>query len=455
MPRYRPEIHLAPRKGWMNDPNGFSLDPRGGYRLFYQHHDALEGDVLIDWALAESDDLVHFEDKGTALLPTAPEEGVGKDPLWGGCWSGSAFEHEGRTHLLYTACSRDGERQAIAVRSEDGLFRMDRSLGLLKEPDGIPTEFFRDPFAFSTMEGDFVLLGARLPSGEGGVLLYRREGTALSYEGVFFSLPGSHMIECPGIFFLEEKAVLVLSPMGLDERKWGPHPSCYLAGRLEDGMRFVPEGEPALLDHGYDYYAAQPLQEGKGAHIAAWLSLWDKDLGSVPSKEEGFVGTMGLVRNLSIKNGALFQEWEPSLLGYFEKERRFDGDFLKFEDAPLSMFSLSSDVSFEARLLGGEKDGLRLSYDASSGMLRMDAHDSEHVRAGLNLVYPGVREAKALPGEEIRVFVDHSVVEVVLGGGRIWMSSLFYPSTDHPVHEFSGRGLSLSFARGKAPQIIS
>ena len=101
-------------------------------------------------------------------------------------------------------------------------------------------------------------------------------------------------------------------------------------------------------------------------------------------------------------------------------------------------------------IIGGEKDGLRLSYEASSGILRMDAHDSEHVRAGLNLVYPGVREAKALPREEIRVFVDHSVVEVVLGGGRTWMSSLFYPSTDHPVHEFQGEGLSLSFAKGKA-----
>lgn len=450
MARYRPEIHLAPTKGWMNDPNGFSLRPGGGYRLFYQHHDALEGEVLIDWALAESEDLVRFEDKGVALLPTSPEEGVGKDPLWGGCWSGSAFEHEGRTHLLYTACSRDGERQAIAIRSGDGLFRMDPSLGLLKEPEGIPTEFFRDPFAFSYGNKDFVLVGARLSDGTGGILLYRREGTSLSFMDTFFRLPGSHMIECPGIFFLESKAILVLSPMGLDEKEWGPHPSCYLVGRLEEGMRFVPEGELALLDLGYDYYAAQPLQEGKSAHLAAWLSLWDKDLGRIPSKEEGFIGTMGLVRKVSLKDGALFQEWEPSLLGYFEKEARFEKDFLRFEDAAVSMFSLSSDVSFEARLLGGEKDGLRLSYEASSGILRMDAHDSEHVRAGLNLVYPGVREAKALPREEIRVFVDHSVVEVVLGGGRTWMSSLFYPSTDHPVHEFQGEGLSLSFAKGKA-----
>ena len=448
MARYRPLIHLSPRKGWMNDPNGFSLRPEGGYRLFYQHHDALEGEVLIDWALAESEDLVLFEDKGASLIPTSPEEGVGKKPLWGGCWSGSAFEHEGETLLLYTACSRDGERQAIARRSQDGLFRMDRSLGLLKEPEGVPTAFFRDPFAFSTEEGDFVLLGARLPSGEGGVLLYRREGTLLSFLGVLCSIPGSDMVECPGIFFLEGKAVLVLSPMGLPEERWGPHPSCYLVGRME-GMRFLSEGELSLLDLGYDYYAAQPLQGGEDVHLAAWLSLWDKDLGRIPSKEEGFIGTMGLIRKLSFKNGALFQECEPTLPGYFENEKAFCGDFLKFEDASLCSFLLGSEQSFEARILGGEKDGLRFSYDASSGILRMDAHDSEHIREGIRLAYRGVREARVLPGESIQILVDRSVVELVLGGGRAWMSSLFYPSTDCPVHEFRGKGLSLLFAKGR------
>ncbi len=30
----RPDFHLTPRTGWMNDPNGFSWD-QGRYHMFY------------------------------------------------------------------------------------------------------------------------------------------------------------------------------------------------------------------------------------------------------------------------------------------------------------------------------------------------------------------------------------------------------------------------------------
>ena len=33
----RPEFHLTPRTGWMNDPNGFSWY-KGQYHMFYQYY---------------------------------------------------------------------------------------------------------------------------------------------------------------------------------------------------------------------------------------------------------------------------------------------------------------------------------------------------------------------------------------------------------------------------------
>ena len=33
----RPDFHLTPRTGWMNDPNGFSYY-KGQYHLFYQYY---------------------------------------------------------------------------------------------------------------------------------------------------------------------------------------------------------------------------------------------------------------------------------------------------------------------------------------------------------------------------------------------------------------------------------
>ena len=36
-PQERPDFHLSPRTGWMNDPNGFSWHD-GKYHMFYQYH---------------------------------------------------------------------------------------------------------------------------------------------------------------------------------------------------------------------------------------------------------------------------------------------------------------------------------------------------------------------------------------------------------------------------------
>ena len=35
--RYRPNYHVAPTNGWMNDPNGL-VYVQGYYHIFYQHY---------------------------------------------------------------------------------------------------------------------------------------------------------------------------------------------------------------------------------------------------------------------------------------------------------------------------------------------------------------------------------------------------------------------------------
>ena len=140
---YRPIWHLSPSKGWMNDPNGFHY-ANGEFVLYYQHHDALEGDTLIDWARTTSKDLITFHDEGASLLPSTREEGVGISPLWGGCWSGSSFYEKGEEVLCYTATSKEGEVLAFA-RRKDGHFFLERNIPFVYPPVHIPKEYFRDP----------------------------------------------------------------------------------------------------------------------------------------------------------------------------------------------------------------------------------------------------------------------------------------------------------------------
>lgn len=82
----RPRWHVTPPWGWLNDPNGLTVQPGPDgaplVHLFYQHNSHAPVHDLIQWGHQYSADLVHWTDLPIALEP-GPE---GPDSL--GCWSG-------------------------------------------------------------------------------------------------------------------------------------------------------------------------------------------------------------------------------------------------------------------------------------------------------------------------------------------------------------------------------
>ena len=64
----RPEFHLTPRTGWMNDPNGFSWY-KGQYHMFYQYYPYESKWGPMHWGHAVSKDLLHWEYLPAALAP--------------------------------------------------------------------------------------------------------------------------------------------------------------------------------------------------------------------------------------------------------------------------------------------------------------------------------------------------------------------------------------------------
>lgn len=66
--RYRPLFHFTAKSGWINDPNGlFSYN--GKYHMFYQYNPVGVQWGNMHWGHAESDDLVHWEEKDVVLYP--------------------------------------------------------------------------------------------------------------------------------------------------------------------------------------------------------------------------------------------------------------------------------------------------------------------------------------------------------------------------------------------------
>ena len=64
----RPVWHLAPPRGWMNDPNGLCR-VGGRWHTFYQHHPESDEWGPMHWGHASSTDLAHWEHHPVALAP--------------------------------------------------------------------------------------------------------------------------------------------------------------------------------------------------------------------------------------------------------------------------------------------------------------------------------------------------------------------------------------------------
>ncbi len=91
---FKPQAHLTPETGWINDPNGFVYF-RGEYHLFYQFNPYESVWGPMHWGHAKSKDLVNWEHLPVAL---APDKDYDKD----GCFSGSAIVKDDVLWLMYT-----------------------------------------------------------------------------------------------------------------------------------------------------------------------------------------------------------------------------------------------------------------------------------------------------------------------------------------------------------------
>ena len=305
--KMRQRYHFMAQTGWLNDPNGL-IYFRGKYHFFFQHNPYNGFWDSMHWGHAVSDDMLHWEYLPLALAPSETYD----NHLRGGCFSGSAIEHDGKLFLMFTGATNEGkgneQTQCIAY-SEDGIhFEKYAGNPVLTAPEGVPTDCFRDPKVWKHEDTYYMVCGASRDN-KGQALLYRsKDMIHWTYFNVLAESRGEwgYMWECPDFYPMGDKYVLTFSPMGA-----GEHTSVYLVGDFDYLTGQFCCHVSGEIDWGLDYYAPQSFLAPDGRRIIVgwsneweWMPLW-KDWG--PTYKEGWCGFFNIPREVRMRKDGTLQ----------------------------------------------------------------------------------------------------------------------------------------------------
>jgi fructan beta-fructosidase len=450
-PAFRPGYHFAPRRNWINDPNGLVWF-EGEYHLFYQYNP--NGDVWgdIGWGHAVSTDLLHWEELPVALH--ADEHTM--------IFSGSAvvdthntsgFAGPGETALvaIYTAARRNPgglQNQHIAWSTDRGR----TWTGYANNPVlDLGLAEFRDPKVQWYAPGAFWLMAVVLPELH-RVAFYASDdlkswrhlsdfGPAGATDGIW---------ECPDLFPLDWNGgtAWVLKVDVFDGHVSGSRGSQYFVGDF-DGVRFAPfPGQPPRWsDFGADFYAALSWNGLPDApRNPVWIGWMNNHRYAKATPTRPWRGAMSLPRRLSLREDArgmlLAQEPLPQLADRRAQHRHEAG--LRAEGGthawPLDGNGrMQWDISARFALRDAREFGLRLGddagehtligYDAESGAVFVDRS-----RSGLMTDHPDFRGRRHAPVEagpelHLRILVDNCSVEVFVNHGAAVITELLFPTS--------------------------
>lgn len=310
----RPQIHLTPDQGWMNDPNGMFYDRKDKlWHVYFQHNPDKKSiwATPVTWGHSTSKDLLTWDYHGNALEPENDDEGI---------FSGSVVVDRNNTSGFFND-STDPEQRIVAIytnnaelQTQEIAYSLDKGYSFIKYDQNpvinVNSSQQRDPKVLWHDESNqWIMVVAKTQ--EFKVQIYgspdlkkwdlKSNFTSNGYLGFQY--------ECPGLFKLPidnplndtvtSKWVLLLainpgSPLGGSINE-------YFIGDF-DGTTFHPDdGATRFMDIGKDFYAFQSFDNTEpedGALGLAWASNWQY-ANTVPT--ENWRSSMSLVRNYTLK----------------------------------------------------------------------------------------------------------------------------------------------------------
>jgi len=443
--RYRLSYHLMAKSGWINDPNGFVYF-KGYYHIFYQYYPYAAEWGPMHWGHARSKDLIHWETLPIALTPGSKED---RD----GCFSGTAIVKDGILYLLYTGHHYYGsednpdcfwQNQNLAY-SKDGIkFTKYKNNPVIAEPPADNTHHFRDPKVWEHNGKYYQLLGSQAKDGLGRAILYASDNLiGWEYLGEINHAQNKEeegfMWECPDLFNLNGKDILLCSPQGIVAQKThflNLYNTGYFLGDLDytkaEFNRFTNFVE---LDKGHDFYAAQTLLTPDGRRILiGWMAMWENEM---PEQKDGWSGALTLPRELVLKDNQMYMKPIKELNSLRECKNNNE-NFQLNEVYSLSNVTKHSEIELDISLKDNSnyfniyfkdnKNDFFLSLKYSNNTIILKDTDPKDQR------YATIKLNKKI---NMRIFIDKSSIEIFVNEGEVVFTERYYVEDD-PIVQIEG-----------------
>lgn len=441
---YRLNYHIMPPAGLLNDPNGF-IQFADDYHLFYQFNPFATSHGSKFWAHLKSKDLVDWQELPLALAPAQSYESHG-------CYSGSAVNNDGTMTLIYTGNVKDENDmretyQCLAV-TEDGVNFEKLGPVINNQPEGY-TRHFRDPKVWQHDGNWYLVIGTQNTDQKGRVLLYRSEALKdweLLGEIVDSNLNNLddtiYMWECPDLFTLNGKEILIGSPQGIKaegDLYNNIYQSGYLVGELNYQTGEFKHQEFKELDRGFDFYAAQTTVDKKGRRILiAWMGLPDQKE-NYPERENGWVHAMTIPRILELdRDNKIIQNPLPELKSLRDEEIVYKN--IKIDSGEIELAKIEGDsleLIVEFNSLTAEKFGVKLRVAADGSqetVISCDQNKKKLIfdRGNSGLGENGVRHCSVenIQNLKLHFFVDSSSIELFVNDGQEVFTTRLYPQPE-------------------------
>ena len=429
--QFRPVYHHTPAYGWMNDPNGMFYKD-GEWHLCYQFNPYGSLWENMTWGHSVSKDLIHWE-----ALPNAVEP----DAI-GTIFSGSCVVDKNNTAgygkdaiIAYYTSAAEAQTQSMAYSTDGGrtFTKYEKNPVIVRNvPD------FRDPnFFWHEATQKWIML---LAAGQEMQIYSSPNLKDWTMESSFGREYGNHdgVWECPDM--------MPLTVRGTGQQKWmlvcninpggpfGGNATQYFIGQF-DGHQFTCESKPEVtkwMDYGKDHYATvsfDNVPEGRRV-VIAWMSNWQY-ANQVPTKQ--FRSANSIPRDLD-----LFVDGDEIYCGVTPSREMLalrGNKVKKLMDACELIVDVKG--TMELVLSNAKGEQVVMNYDARQQTFAMDRTKSGDV--SFSEAFPATTIAPTHGAlKQLRIFIDHSSIEVFDADGKMAMTNLVFPSEPYNTLKIKG-----------------